>query len=58
MSESSITFDGFRPLIGSIVLVGGIVLFYYCCYKLAVCRQGEKKSRKISVTSKIEYGGV
>jgi hypothetical protein len=37
--------EGVRALLGSLILIGSMVLIVYCCYKLAVCREEEDKKR-------------
>ena len=43
MSEE--TENTVRTLIGTLGLVGSLVLFWYCCYRYAVCRDKEEKAR-------------
>ena len=39
-----------RTLLGTLVLMTSIVLFVYCCYKLALCREEEDKKRIQTIT--------
>ena len=41
-----------NALIGTLILMGFIILLVYCCYKYAMCKEQEKKKKeKIIIVS-------
>jgi len=45
MTESGYE-DGYRALLGTIVLIGTIGCFVFLCYRLVVCRDEEEKRNR------------
>ena len=40
-----------NALIGTLILMGSIILLVYCCYKYAICREEENKRKQIIIVS-------
>ena len=49
MSEE--TENTVNTLIGTLCLIGSILLFWYCLYRYAICQAGKEKARRDRVNT-------